>query len=633
MAAVVGEASAIAGLASLTIQLFDGCVKGFVLLAAAQEFGSKGDVLRCQLEWEHLRLDIWARTVGLFKTPPELNVSYPPIVPDTLRNLEQLLTNAAKLRSDYGLDLSITDEELKEVQAPKRAFGRILDKVKPQFVNDTAKVYSRRNSVWRKVKWGSMDAAKLRTLLQDIGYFNTQLQSLLHPIDQVLSKRDVDGVMRRVITRAPDRALLESISGLLTTVDGAIAASARLRQKGFLLELVEQPSPHSSGTATPDSQRTLALPTKSSEYQHLSPAGGIRDLQMQKDAKLLSLDQLQSSFITSREVTVYDGRSVIVEWKDVDKALESKLKYRIAKVASLLASMRNPAFHSLACFGFLKDPRSGRYAYLFEPPSFAPPGSMNSATSQGNTNPAFSMKSLDQLFSLPMLRPSLNQRLKIATDLTETVLQLHTAGWLHKCIRPDNVLFFASSAKAWDSINEVPSVYLSGYEYARADNPLESTEDPSMLRHARLYRHPLSLGQGRASFTKRFDLYSLGCVLLEIGLWAPLQTILLLWLRHESGNVQDRRARICVESALEPQDDAEYHFMFGEKQRLFDETGRGSIFAELEFNMGAAYTQAVMWCLEVGPDVTHGVDDEDFDDSLDIQENTLAIFHQLLEVV
>ena len=39
---------------------------------------------------------------------------------------------------------------------------------------------------------------------------------------------------------------------------------------------------------------------------------------------------------------------------------------------------------------------------------------------------------------------------------------------------------------------------------------------------------------------------------------SPLQAILLLWLRHESGNVQDCRARICVESALESQDDAEY---------------------------------------------------------------------------
>ena len=78
-------------------------------------------MLRCQLEWEHLRLDIWARTVGLFKSPPELNASYLPIVPGTLGNLEQLLTDAAKLRSDYGLGFSITDKELKEVQGSQES--------------------------------------------------------------------------------------------------------------------------------------------------------------------------------------------------------------------------------------------------------------------------------------------------------------------------------------------------------------------------------------------------------------------------------------------------------------------------------------------------------------------------------
>lgn len=633
MAAGLGEASAVAGLVSLTIQLFDGCVKGFILLSAAQEFGSKGDVLRCQLEWEHLRLNIWARTVGLFDDPPELNVSYPPIVQSTLANLQQLLTDATKLRNDYGLDLAITDEELKEVQAPKRLFGRILDKAKPQLVNDTAKVYSRRNNIWHKVKWGSMDGAKLRTLLQDIGYFNDRLRSLLHPIDQKVNNMDVDGVMRRVIVQAPDRALLDNISGPLGTVDGAIAASARLRQKGFLLDLLEHPSPCPSGTTTPSSGSTLTLLRRSSEHRTSSPAGGVRDLHIQRDPKLLLSNQSRSSNAPFREITRYDDKFVIVEWKDVDKALESKLKYRIAKVASLLASMQDPTFHSLACLGFLKDSQSGRYAYLFEPPTFALYGAMASMTSQSSATPAFSMKSLDQLFSLPMMRPSLNQRLKIATALAETVLQLHTAGWLHKCIRPDNVLFFVPNAKAWDSIHEEPLVYLSGYEYARADNPLEATEDPSMFRNARMYRHPLSLGQGRASFSKRFDLYSLGCVLIEIGLWAPLQTILLSWLRHESAKVQQCPAKISTDSILEPRDNAEFYLMSGEKQRLLGETGRGSIYAELEFNMGAAYAQIVARCLHASSGVKNGVDEEDFDDSLDIQENSLATLHRLLEVV
>jgi Prion-inhibition and propagation len=634
MAAVVGEASAVAGLVSLTIQLFDGCVKGFVLLSAAQEFGSKGDVLRCQLEWEHLRLNLWARTVGLFQNPPELNVSYPPIVQSTLMNLEQLLTNASKLRSDYGLDLTITDEELKEVQAPKRAFGRILDKVKPQFVNDTAKVYSRRNNIWHKVKWGSMDAAKLRTLLQDIGYFNDRLRGLLHPTDQILSKTDVDAVMRRVVIQAPDRAMLDSISGPLGTVDGAIAASARLRQKGFLLDLLHHPSPSSSGTSTPNSRSTLALPTRNSEHRKSSPAAGVRDLQMQRDPKLLVSNQAQLADTAFRQIARYDEKFVIVEWKDVDKGLESKLKHRIAKVASLLASMQDPTFHSLPCLGFLKDPQSGRYAYMFDPPSFAAHSVRSAVTSYSTPSPAFSMKSLDQLYSLPMMRPSLNHRLKIAKALAETVLQLHTAGWLHKCIRPDNVLCFVPNTKAWDSIDQQPLVYLSGYEYARADNPLETTEDPSTLRHARMYRHPLSLGQGRASFAKHFDLYSLGCVLLEIGMWAPLQTMLLSWLRQESGKVQDCPVQISAGSTLEPRDDAEFYLMLGEKQRLLGETGRGSVFAELKFNMGAAYAQNVARCLQASSQsVKIGADDEDFDDSLDIQENSLATLHQLLEAV
>jgi len=121
----LGEAASIVSFISLSVQLFDGCVKGFVLLSAAQDFGSRSDVLRCQLEWEHYCLNDWATTVGLFKEPPELNVPYPPIVQNTLSSLEQLLTNATKLKQDYGLDVAITDEELSEIQAPKRLFGRL----------------------------------------------------------------------------------------------------------------------------------------------------------------------------------------------------------------------------------------------------------------------------------------------------------------------------------------------------------------------------------------------------------------------------------------------------------------------------------------------------------------------------
>ena len=84
---------------------------------------------------------------------------------------------------------------------------------------------------------------------------------------------------------------------------------------------------------------------------------------------------------------------------------------------------------------------------------------------------------------------------------------------------------------------------------------------------------------------------------------------------------------------MEPRDDGEFYLMLGEKQRLLDETGPGSIFAELMFNMGAAYTKIVATCLQASPCLKARADDEDIDDSLDIQENSLATLHRLLEVM
>jgi hypothetical protein len=67
-------------------------------------------------------------------------------------------------------------------------------------------------------------------------------------------------------------------------------------------------------------------------------------------------------------------------------------------------------------------------------------------------------------------------------------------------------------------------VFLVGYEYARPDSSdaVALTELPKTDLEAELYRHPHARGLHRQSFRKRFDLYSLGCVLLELALWERL---------------------------------------------------------------------------------------------------------------
>lgn len=608
----IGEAASIASFISLSFQLFDGCIKGFVLLSTAQELGSRGDVLACQLEWEHYCLHKWARTVGLFKDPPELNVSNPMLVHKTLANLEQLLTNAAELKENYGLDITVTEEEIRELQTPNRRFGFFLKKTKPQFINDTAKVYARRNNAWKKVKWGAIDSDRLRVLLKDIRYFNEQLLSVLHPLDQESNYNDGNTVLRSIVAQSPDRALLDAMSGPLDMVDGAVAAAAKLRHKGLLLELIGLPSCGPSGI----SQRARSTTMMSTTHHRSSLLKGAKDLQHSSD--LLLLSQGHVSATVSREVAQYDGNTVIVEWKDVASAVESKLKYRIKKVAAFLTEMTNPAFHSLTCFGFLKAPKSGRYAYLFSPPKAL--------------GTAFSMWSLKELLYLASQRPSLNNRLGIAIVLAETVLQLHTAGWLHKGIRADNILIFKSGTEQWNSKDDLSSAYLGGYEYARADNPLETMEAPSSQPHSELYRHPRSLGHGRASFNKKFDLYSLGCVLLELAFWLPLPTILLQQLRSQSDEKDTTSPAASSLAILAAKDATEYYSMVKEKQRLLEERGSCSIRADLEFQMGKVYSKLVMDCLNAEPNPSSSADEE-FDDSLDVQETIVSTLRKLLEVV
>lgn len=605
----IGEAASIASFISLSFQLFDGCIKGFVLLSAAQELGSRGDVLACQLEWEHYCLHTWARTVGLFDDPPELNVSNPVLVHSTLANLEQLLKNATKLKKDYGLEITVTEEETREVHLPTRFFGHILERTKPHFMNDTAKVYARRNNAWKKVKWGAVDSDRLRLLLKDIHFFNKRLLNVLHPLDQQSNHRDGSSVLRSIVAQSPDKALLNAMSGPLDMADGAVAAAARLRHKGLLLDLISSPS---CGT----SSRFEATTRTSATHPKASSLQSTKDLLHSPDLLVLCKGHVSAG--VSREVGKYDGKPVIVEWKEVASAVESKLKYRITRVAAFLREMKNPAFHSLRCFGFLKAPKSGSYAYLFSPPDAL--------------SSSFSTWSLNELLCLESQRPSLNNRLGIAIALAETVLQLHTAGWLHKGIRADNILLFKSGTEQWNSIDDLSSPYLGGYEYARADSPLETTEAPSSQLHLELYRHPRSLGQGRASFNKKFDLYSLGCVLLEVAFWLPLQTILLQRLRRRSDETHASSSMLSSLKILAPKDDAEYYTMVKVKQDFLEERGISSIRAELDFRMGEVYSKIVMDCLyaETQPSIPA---DNEFDDSLEFQESIVSTLRRMSGVL
>jgi len=542
--------------------------------------------------------------VGLFKSPPELNVCVPSLVQRTLENLEQILTDTERLKKDYGLDLKVTEEEVKEIHGGRRAFGQLINKTKPQFINDTARVYSRRNNAWRKIMWGSIDAERLRLLLDDIHYFNDQLRSVMYPADQQATSTDQDQVMRFAVSQSPDKGTLDSMSGPLDSVDSAIAASARLRQRGLMLDVIPTLPTPNSGAA----HSNLRNPSQSSSSRKPSSYTGKKD--MRKSTDQLSNYKGHLSIEVLREVALLDGKSVVVEWKDVEGPVEPKFKYRIANVAAFLADMHYPTFHSLSCAGYFKSP-TGRYAYLFEPPPEA--------------SSTFTMYSLKQLLEPPAVHPSLNDRITIALALAGTVLQLHTAGLLHKGIRPENVLYFERGSEQWER-DDPFSTYLGGYDFARADNPLETTEAPSARKLTELYRHPESLGSGRVSYNKQFDLYSLGCVLIELVFWEPLPAI--LWrklrqttLKHDALVANGHINELQSEATRE-------RLMLQHRHSLLSATDIHSIAAGLRSRSGDAYYNIVKECLHATQESSSD-DDEEYHGSVETQEASVATLRSL----
>ena len=68
---------------------------------------------------------------------------------------------------------------------------------------------------------------------------------------------------------------------------------------------------------------------------------------------------------------------------------------------------------------------------------------------------------------------------------------------------------------------------MAGFGYARAANPTEISEIPDSSPDIDIYVHPILLNNKAKSYRKGFNLYALGLVLIESGLWRTLNGILL----------------------------------------------------------------------------------------------------------
>ena len=215
----------------------------------------------------------------------------------------------------------------------------------------------------------------------------------------------------------------------------------------------------------------------------------------------------------------YHGRTVLVEEKTVipdtqTPTLTEELNHRLFQLASFLNKANNPSLSVLKCAGVIN--RAENHSLVFEVPNTLEIGSTSIAL-EIETRP----------------KPSLGARFRLAHLVASSLFELHLVGWLHKGLQSDKILLLRNTSTPSNNRDHASSTtpfgtpYIFGFEYARMETNESLGPAPRHDMAANVYRHPARWGTPTTSFTKLHDLYALGVVLTEIGLWIRVTTQVL----------------------------------------------------------------------------------------------------------
>ncbi|KAH8699369.1 hypothetical protein GQ44DRAFT_733237 [Phaeosphaeriaceae sp. PMI808] len=226
--------------------------------------------------------------------------------------------------------------------------------------------------------------------------------------------------------------------------------------------------------------------------------------------------------------SAHDPQPTILEWITFPLSLAEEdldlLRERIALLCTLLRSAGHPYFPALPlCTGFFQQTRTS-FALVYQLPPFAapsqPPRSLYSLLPRNKYSVVAEKPSAPSATN--MVLPSLEQRYELAAALADAVLSLLSVDWMHKTITSRNVVLYHSRDVSVGRV-DFASPQLLGFGLARRERPGERTIDlrDGGLSPWRFWQHPepRSAGEQHRRFEQRFDIFSLGVVLFEIGMW------------------------------------------------------------------------------------------------------------------
>ncbi|PYH65828.1 uncharacterized protein BO88DRAFT_394142 [Aspergillus vadensis CBS 113365] len=237
------------------------------------------------------------------------------------------------------------------------------------------------------------------------------------------------------------------------------------------------------------------------------------------------------------EFRPYDRR---LRYDDIDEEEIAELKAPLRDLAWLLqnatfsegkgtAEMSQPTIYSLQCLGYKDDAEKERTVFAYRLPLHGT-DDKSIAVQNSLTTLHSLINQVDPQTKRPT-KPSLEDRFAIAHCLALTTLNVHGSLWLHKNIWNNGIELMSKLSLATTATSNKGGLrrprllaFLSDWGYAR---PVEGATDmrSDFEIEPNLYRHPNRQGAPTHHFSRLHDIYALGVVLLEIGLWKTVSRL------------------------------------------------------------------------------------------------------------
>ncbi|KAH8903376.1 hypothetical protein BR93DRAFT_986712 [Coniochaeta sp. PMI_546] len=544
----IGATLSVIGLAGTCIELLK---YGYVALDRKDEVQS----LRGQLDLQALLLRRWAENVFLVpengtETARVIPKEYCDIIRANLERLAELFSVSGGLVRTYTRDLlPLTVLDPNTTNLKKKGLFQWMEKHKVK-----------RPSA---IRWAIRDAARLARLLQHATSIRTALAELVPPDMERLKLQILIETISETTTRDAATVMATAIAGLgqQSSADApvmqTISASLLLRQ--------QLPQWLSQLEAAKVSAKALF----------------IQDAEFTCGRERIPQDLARWMAKISSPSHGLDSAEVLIEWRLCDdKEDVGQFERDILMLANLLSCMTNhPNTRLPRCHGYIKS-RSAlglRFGLVLGILPTAPAAGGSSTASQAQDQATYSYRQLNEsITAQPYPLPDLSLRVQIALELARSVLHLLSAGVLHKGIRSDNIMCRTHSQ---DPYLDSADFILCGFEFARLDMPGQvSRHANDKNSYSDLFSHPRATSKrwNTSEYKDRgyvagYDIYSLGVVLAELGLWRDVHAMFVKASRKKPNIWTDDE---------------------------FPRVLKNSVTFELPGMAGRRYASVVKWCLE-----------------------------------